>query len=157
MALIRQADPEDAYAIASVHVVGWQYAYKGLLPEEICQKQSIKVRASWWRQFTSDRTNWPLFVADDASGIEGFASVIPARDEDVDSSKVSELAAIYLPEAASRKGLGSLLLKRCQAEARSRGCRSMLLWVLDENERAIQFYRKHGFDERQHIVLRESP
>ena len=31
---IRRARPEDAEAVARVHVAGWRHAYRGLLPDD---------------------------------------------------------------------------------------------------------------------------
>ena len=143
---IRTAIPEDAKAIAGVHVAGWQWAYVGLLPEPLLRAQSVPDRASFWRSYITDPTNWPVFVAADGEDIVGFASAIAARDGDLDDSKVSELAAIYMLEGATGEGLGKALLERCWKESRDRSRDSMVLWVLAENDRARRFYSRHGFE-----------
>lgn len=142
---VRRAIPEDANAIATVHMSSWQFAYAGLLPEVVIRSQSLPDRAAFWREFVANPDNWPVFLLEDSCDIVGFSSPIPARDDDVDRLTVSELAAIYLDESASGKGLGAALLRNCWDESRSRGCTSMVLWVLESNSRALSFYRKHGF------------
>jgi len=141
---VRNAVVNDAGQIARVHVAAWRYAYAGLMPDSVLRSQSESRREVFWRGYISEKHNWPVFVLD-CERIEGFASVIPARDKDVDSSLFSELAAIYLSEPASGKALGAQLLSYCMNEARAQNRQSMVLWVLDNNERAIRFYSKHGF------------
>jgi len=141
---VRRAVEEDALAIANVHVLAWQYAYKEILPAAILNSQSVLKRADFWSSYISDSSNWPVFVLE-GKQVEGFASVIPARGDDVDPKQVSELAAIYISEKASGQQLGMQLLSSCLAESRSRERDSMILWVLEKNEKALRFYKKHGF------------
>ncbi|MFK7994847.1 MAG: N-acetyltransferase family protein [Granulosicoccus sp.] len=70
----------------------------------------------------------------------------PQRDRDVDSLTVSELAAIYLRATACSKGFGTVLLRCCWEEALNRNCSKMILWVLEDNEKALCLYRKFGFE-----------
>jgi len=144
---VRLAVSEDAVAIAQVHVSGWQYAYAGLLPDTVIQSQSVSDRADYWRKFISNPINWPVFLLTENDVVTGFASAIPARDPDVSSTLVSELAAIYLDNTTSGRGLGADLLTSCLNVSRNHGCTSMILWVLDGNSRALSFYHKHGFVE----------
>jgi len=130
---IRTAITEDAIEIANVHVAAWQYAYKGLLSEAELLSQSVSKRAEFWRLFISDPSTWPVFVLQ-GQRVEGFASAIPARDEDLLATATSELAAIYLSES-----------KRCMEEAVFRRHTSMVLWVLEQNKRAVKFYKANGF------------
>ncbi|ASJ73091.1 GNAT family N-acetyltransferase [Granulosicoccus antarcticus] len=142
---VRRAKPADANAIASVHFLSWRYEYAGLLPESVIRSQSLPDITVFWRDFVSEPNNWPVFVLEEDRHVVGFSSVIPARDDDVDELKVSELAAIYLKESSRDKGLGASLLQSCLDESCARGCMSMVLWVLDGNRQALGFYRKHGF------------
>jgi len=42
--MIRPATPEDARAIAEVHVASWRYAYRGLLPDDVLDRLSVEER-----------------------------------------------------------------------------------------------------------------
>ena len=47
---IRRARPDDAAAIARVHVESWRSTYAGLLPERLLLKLSnAQHEARWWR------------------------------------------------------------------------------------------------------------
>lgn len=67
--VIRSALPEDARAIAEVHVSSWRTTYRGLLPESVLAAQSVEQRESGWRQITTEMLNGEIgscvFVAED--------------------------------------------------------------------------------------------
>ena len=144
-ATTRRARTDDAGSIAAVHVATWRTAYADLLPRAVLDAQSESVRAAFWSSYL-DGPNWPAFVAQDASGVTGFASCIPCRDRDIAVPTVAELAALYVLREESGRGTGSALLGRCKREASDRGCLSLSLWVLEGNRLARRFYDKHGFE-----------
>lgn len=56
-----------------------------------------------------------------------------------------EIVSIYfLPEYIG-KGHGQALLNRCVEELNGKGYKNILLWVLEDNQRARRFYEKNGF------------
>lgn len=50
---VRPARPEDAAAIAAIHVTAWHEAYSGLLPPEMIAALTVEVRQAWWAQVLS--------------------------------------------------------------------------------------------------------
>ena len=56
-----------------------------------------------------------------------------------------EIVSIYFLPEYMGKGYGSLLLGQCIAELKQCGFDKALLWVLEENNRARDFYAKNGF------------
>src|SRR5439155_21087161 len=93
---IRRARPEDARAIAEIHVRSWQAAYAGLLPHEALESLSIADRAERWRgwleQGLPDHRVW---VAEEEDRIVGFTSTGPSRDREP-SSGTAEVYTLYL-------------------------------------------------------------
>ena len=144
MARIRTARVGDAGTIAYVHVLGWRHAYDGLLSQATIQAQSISDREAFWTELLCQKDRWPVFMIESSGAVVGFASPIAARDADLDSNEVAELAAIYLLEESVGKGLGSMLIERCFEEAQLRGHKTMIVWTLAKNEKALQFYKRHG-------------
>jgi hypothetical protein len=47
--MIRKATPEDARAIAEVHVKSWRAAYRDLLPQDFLQGLSVDRREQQWQ------------------------------------------------------------------------------------------------------------
>ena len=82
--VIRRAKPEDAAAIARVHVESWRSTYAGLLPERLLLKLSNAQHESrWWRHVLGRfRRSHFVYVAEDPrDGVVGFISGGAARDE----------------------------------------------------------------------------
>jgi GNAT superfamily N-acetyltransferase len=144
---LRDATPDDADAIAAVHVASWQVAYRRLIPDEVLDGLSVPHRARIW----ADRLGAPpprsrtLLVAD-RTVVLGFASSGPALDV-VDDPTAGELYAIYLDPGAWGCGLGARLHAGVLDYLRGAGFFHASLWVLDANERALRFYRRQGWAE----------
>jgi ribosomal protein S18 acetylase RimI-like enzyme len=56
----------------------------------------------------------------------------------------AEIFAIYQEEQVAGTGVGRLLLEFALDDLRSRGYDRVVLWVLDSNSRARQFYERAG-------------
>lgn len=143
---IRAATPEDAPAIARVHVDSWRTTYRGLLPDQVLAGLSVPEReASWLHRLEASVPNSPsgsVFVAEDPTGeIVGFAAGGPSRGKD--SAYAGELYAIYVLQEHQRKGIGRSIMNRVVEELRAFGCGSMVVWVLKGNP-AERFYRHLG-------------
>lgn len=149
---VRAATVEDADAIGEIHVRSWQSAYRGIVPDEYLDALDVaEFQARRRDNIAAHRTpgaRW--WVIEDAARAVGFAVTGPARDDDLDGETVSELRAIYLTPAAIGKGFGRELMQRAVDDARERGWREMIMWVLEGNERGRRFYAAAGFrpDER---------
>jgi hypothetical protein len=80
---IRPAELTDAREIAEVHVRGWRWGYRDLLPMEVLDSLSVERRERGWneilRSLPPDAT---VLVADLDGRIVGFAGVGPCRDQD---------------------------------------------------------------------------
>lgn len=77
--------------------------------------------------------------------IIGFISFGPSRDQDVDSSVVAEITAMYLNPSQWRKGHGTLLSNAVLTDLSKQGYQQVSLWVLDSNQKARNFYERLGF------------
>ena len=56
-----------------------------------------------------------------------------------------EIVSIYFLPDCIGKGYGRHLLKQCTEELNRLGFQKILLWVLEDNQRARRFYEKNGF------------
>ena len=57
------------------------------------------------------------------------------------------LSRIATAEAARGKGLGELMIRATEREARERGCRRVALEVAPASEAAVRLYRREGFQQ----------
>lgn len=146
--LVRDARPDDAQAVAEVHVQSWQQAYAGLLPQEMLaglgRPADVAARAARWESTIAERERRVLVVAIAAAGgdgaVVGFAAFGSARDE----PDAGELMAFYLDPRWWGHGAGRALHERVVSELDRDHARS-ILWVLRGNERAMRFYRAAGW------------
>lgn len=140
---IRPGRHTDATAIAVVHVDGWRWGYRGLLPDAVLAQQSVADRTERWSAMLRDEST-SVLVAEDAEGVCGFVSFGPTRDADHSPATVHEVYALYVAHRVARSGVGSALMTGALAEAPPT-CDRASVWMLRDNDRAGAFYRRHGF------------
>jgi len=128
---------DDLDELGRVHVQVWREAYAGLLPVEYLAGLDPTFGPRRWRERfgTTPEVSW--WLARDEEGIAGMATSGPSRDDD--APVPFELYAINVLRRAHGTGLADALM------AQVVGDRPAYLWVLEGNDRAISFYRRHGF------------
>ncbi len=140
----RQATPQDARAIAEVHVDAWRSTYKGIVSDEFLENLSYEKRESQWKARFSDGNNAPLVhvVENEYSNVVGFAACGPGRTKELDFD--GEIYAIYIAQQHQRKGYGRELIKASVSALADSGINSMAIWVLEENLPSRRFYESMG-------------
>ncbi len=138
---VRRARPEDAAAIAAVHVGTWQSAYAHIFGRERLAELDPGRRSAGWERALAERDDEDVFVAERDGALVAFAWAGPSRDGGV----ASELYAIYALPAAWGSGAGPALMREVLGALRDRGFATATLWVLEENPRARRFYEREGW------------
>ncbi|MEV0950819.1 N-acetyltransferase [Promicromonospora sp. NPDC050249] len=138
---IRPATTADAEAIARVDIASWRGAYSEILSDSYLSSLDVSERAGRWNAAVAAR-DVTVLVAEDESGTVGFTSVGPSRDEDAEPGD-REIYAIYLHPRAWGTGVARDLM-RTVLDGLTPGT-VVTLWILEGNERAQHFYRRHGF------------
>jgi ribosomal protein S18 acetylase RimI-like enzyme len=138
--VLRGARDEDAERLAVLHVEVWEQAYTGLMPDQVFadRRATLPQRTERWRTIIADSPA-PTTVAVLDGRIVGFGSAGPPREERPPAPE--ELWSLYVHADCWGRGVGHALMTELVAD------RPAFLWVLDGNERAIGFYRRHGFAE----------
>ena len=146
--VVRRALESDAETLASVHVTAWREAYSELLPAEMLSRLDVADRAERWAGIIADfsRENaGSAFLAVEPGGAKGFVSVGEQRDQALaDRGYSGEITAIYVLEAAQRRGIGRALLREAATHLRRSGHTAAALWVLEKNWKARRFYEALG-------------
>jgi GNAT superfamily N-acetyltransferase len=134
---IRPALRSDIAAIQGVARLAWAAAYQGM-PQAI-QEQAI---VTWYSDevlATAIEGRQSLFlVAERAKAVVAFVHLYHV------SSKVIQLARIYLLPNEQRKGLGTRLLNAALAMLPS-GIETIAVEVEEQNHQARTFYEHRGF------------
>lgn len=142
----RPATPDDAAAIARVHVAAWQAAYRGgLMPDAYLDALDVDERARFWRETLAHtaRSSVTRLVAVEDGNVVGFAVAGPEQD-DVTPPRGELVVCNVHPEAWGR-GHGTALLAACCEHLRAAGFDEAVLWVHPDNARARRFYEREGW------------
>lgn len=93
-----------------------------------------------WR--TPTGTHFLLVAHDEVDELVGFAAAGPERSGDL--NYLGELYALYVLPSHHRRGFGHRLVRAVAGRLTAAGTRSMLLWVLEANTPAREFYEALG-------------
>ena len=143
---IRPAVVGDASRLGAVHVSAWQWAYRGLMPDDLLDSLRPESRGRAWEAWLGDPSEhgFEAWVVEVDGEIVGFVSSSDARDGDVPPNS-AELLSVYLLEPYLGAGLGHALLTEAEASWRAADYELAVLWVLESNERTRRFYERHGW------------
>jgi ribosomal protein S18 acetylase RimI-like enzyme len=137
---VRPGTVDDAQAIETIRIRGWQHAYRHVFSPE--RLDAMPVDWSRWAERISDPPDrWTILVAGDP--VVGFAATGPTRDDD-GSDSVGELYGIYVDPDAWGTGAGRALITGAE-DALARDFSESTLWVLEDNPRARRFYELAGW------------
>lgn len=137
------ATSQDCRSIAELHVEAWQHAYHGILPEQFLASLSVSEREAMWCRMV-ERQPSQLLVACVADEVFGFVAFGASRDEDAPASQ-GEIWAIYVKPASWSEGVGRRLWLQAQQRLVAEEYKSVSLWVIAGNKRAVRFYERAGF------------
>ena len=141
---LRRATPEDAPAVANVHVRSWQVGYQGLMPAAALAELRAEDRAARYTFHRTGPDDPATFVAVDTDeSIRGFVTLGPCPDDE--PSNVGQLWALYVDPDFWGRGVGKVLITLARSRLVDLGFDEAVLWVLRGNERAERFYRQDGW------------
>ena len=141
---IRPAAVADAEAIINLHFAAVHQTASGFYPPEILDawsRQPDERRYEQVRRAIAKREE-VVVVAQDASGVVGFGSILP---------DVQELHALYVHPRVGRVGIGSRILNHLERLALDRGAQELRL---DASVNAEAFYRRAGYEVEERGVFR---
>jgi ribosomal protein S18 acetylase RimI-like enzyme len=169
---LREARRGEELVVAELHVRSWQEAYRELMPAEFLAGLDPRERAERYR-FGAGEAGGPTTVVavevDEwgrAGGVGGdpsltnrevrsgspptpfepmigFVTYGPSRDED--ARGLAEIYALYVDPERYRAGVGRLLMAEARLRLGDAGYTEAILWVLQGNTRAAEFYQGEGW------------
>jgi len=137
----------DLPAVAELAGVIWRAVYPGIISREQIEFMLARMYAldTLRDEVRSQGIRFYRLVVDGQAA--GFAAIGPQE-----TPAVWKLHKLYLRPERHGRGLGSLLLQHCEAEARRLGARRLLLAVNKRNARAIAAYQRNGFAVAESVV-----
>lgn len=147
--IIRQPSPDDIQDLARIHVAGWQAAYGELIDQSYLDAQNTDEYAENWTRWLQS-PDFSALIAHDSDGkAAGFVSFGRLRTPPPGMSPIrplyaAEIYALYILPEYWRGGLGRQLIGAAAESLKERKLRSLCLWVLEGNSRAVAFYKALG-------------
>lgn len=134
---------------AYVHYTAWNECYTGLIPQKYLDSRSLEQCRS--RAVRGGGT----LVAIENGEVVGFACSVNMCREFVSVKPSCEITGLYVLEKAQKRGIGSALMARSLSGLPQD--LPVVLFVLDKNRKAIEFYQKRGFRFTGHSITEEVP
>jgi ribosomal protein S18 acetylase RimI-like enzyme len=135
--VIRPETADDCQALAELHVLAWQKAYRGLLPDDVLDGLSVADWAQHRRNRLHNDGPRTTVVAERDGVVVGFVRFGPDRADET----YGEIQAIYVHPDHWGCGAGDALIREALKNLPQQEIR---LWMLEGNERAQRFYARHG-------------
>ena len=137
---IRFAAADEAAELADVHERSWREAYTGMLPAMALNRMIAQRGAPWWSAALRRRSN--ILVLDIDTVIAGYASL--SRSRIGGGGMVGEVRELYLDPLYQGIGFGAQLFGSARQVLNRRGYARIIVTALEENNRAVVFYRQCG-------------
>lgn len=145
---VRQARAADGARVAQIRVLSWQSAYRDLLPRQALTAMRPETSAQRWADTATAPAPTKLFVAVDDDDVPVAFCLVSAAREAVDRHPdlpTGELCAIYADPLVIGTGAGGAVHDAGMDYLARQGFRHVMLWVLEGNDSAMRFYRRHGW------------
>ena len=132
---VRLAWPAEAGAIAALQRRAWAAALPAAVADPLLHGVDVAEMTSAWSAVLGRPADarQRVLVAIDAGSAEsrlvGFATTVPAQDDDAEPGVDGEVDQFWIDPAAQRRGHGSRLLNACADTLRADGFRRARWWV----------------------------
>lgn len=137
---IRKAEPGDAEAIAEVHHDAWRGAYSGIIPHRALTAMISRRGREWWAN--AIRRAASVLVVEVGGEVAGYATI--GRNRARELRQEGEIYELYLRPEYQGIGLGTRLFAEARARLRGHGLKGLVVWALEENAGALDFYASTG-------------
>ncbi len=140
---IRNATLLDVNELARINVESWKFAYKNILPESYLDSLSLQeLKPRWERGLQVAHRNCLVVIV--GGRMVGYTIFGPPRSKDSENGS-AELFAIYFSPEFVAQGFGTRLMNKVKFRLAELKYQTCLVWILERNERAIEFYLRQGF------------
>jgi GNAT superfamily N-acetyltransferase len=136
---VRVAGPDDAAAMATVHLETIRVAYRGIFPPSSPTPHLEDITAEW-REAIADGLNIAL-AAEEVETVVGTVLVRP----DPEMPQCGQLRRLHVVPSRWGHGIGTRLHDEALERLRATGFHAAGLWVLEDNLRARGMYEQRGW------------
>ncbi|MEQ9450824.1 MAG: GNAT family N-acetyltransferase [Pseudomonadales bacterium] len=143
--MIRPARESDLPRIAEIHAEAWHYAYSNILSSRVLATITPEARLPVWKEWFAE-DSYDISVYLDQNKPMGFILICPAREVATPPPNYAELSHLYIDPKHIGHGVGHLLFQEAVSQIQSKGYEGMLLWTLEHNTVAREFYESHNME-----------
>lgn len=136
------ANEDDAHDMTIVLNDSWNYAYKGIIPDEVIFEQNATRYHRLYQTLEDDNDSY--YIVRDKSTPVGVFCIGPSTDKDT-NRHTYEVVVMYIHPLYMRQGIGTMLMDYIVTKAKKLRMKTIKVWVLSKNLNAIEFYKKNGF------------
>lgn len=144
---LRDLKPGDEEGKGYVHYASRHETYVGLMPQEYLDKVTLDYCIHIARTYPQ---NTIVAIVDEK--IVGFSCYMEEAENRASKKPSSEIMALYVLKEYQKQGIGYALL---QAVLKRLTPKTVILFVLEGNDRAIEFYQKAGFVFTRHKIEKQ--
>ena len=143
MVNIRKVKQGDENILAYIQTESWKEAFKDIVPAELLSKCTELGRATaiYKKLLEEQKGNGYILELDGKPHCIAWWDA--SREKDMPG--YAELICIHSLMDNWHKGYGSMMIKQVFEDVKAAGYSKIMLWVFDNNVRAIKFYEAHGF------------
>ena len=138
---------QDIPRLCEIYVAARRAGEEKIIPQTYLDALTPETYIEKWQGWTNDNAQCLCaFEGDHLIGFTAFGNVHtrPAGDRGIVPTYSAEIFAIYVDPAHWGKGAGKLLLREAGKTLQEGRHNGIILWVLKDNERAVDFYLKYG-------------
>lgn len=137
---IHKADLHDARAITDVYREAWQGAYSGIIPYRALDAMIRRRGHDWWANAIHRSVS--VLVIEIGGMIAGYATM--GRNRARQFRQEGEIYELYIKPEYQGIGLGTRLFHAARSRLFDNGLAGTVVWVLEDNINAVQFYAGQG-------------
>jgi ribosomal protein S18 acetylase RimI-like enzyme len=140
---LRAGRDTDGAAMATVLVAAWRHGYRGIVPDDVIEAQTV---AGWEPVLTAaarDPETRTVVAVDAAGRVVGFAGF--GSDPDDPDPRAGYLSSLYVDPTVAGASVGRRLVAQTLTELAEAGRTTVTLWVFRDNARARALYERCGF------------
>jgi GNAT superfamily N-acetyltransferase len=142
---LREANPDDATAMADLAARAWREAFVGAAhPAVIASQDPARLRRFWEEALPSTPPAFTAVAVEDGE-VVGFVHAAPQRDADLDPGRVHEVWGLYVDPRRARRGIGRALLRWAVDAIEGGPWEEATLWTLRDVEATRRFYEALGW------------
>jgi GNAT superfamily N-acetyltransferase len=137
--VVRRAAAGDADQLAAIFADSWRLAYRGIIPHLHLEGMIAQRQAGWWRRAAEGRDR--TLVLELGKEIGGYVNFGRSRWPLPYEGEIYEL---YMKPTFQGVGLGEHLFEAARHNLDEHSLKGLIVWALEENEQACEFYRRRG-------------